>query len=88
MNPDSQYSTAPEIGLVSGDLVLILSDGIEEASAPDDSLFGVERILDVVRSHRGEPARSIVQALYVATRHFAGQAPQIDDITAIVVKVL
>jgi len=87
MKADTQYSSAPENKLASGDLVLLLSDGIEETSGPNDELFGVERILEVVRSRRTKSAHDIVEALYEATRAHANHAPQIDDITAIVVKV-
>jgi len=88
MKADTQYASAQEIILSPGDLVLLLTDGIEEASAPDESLFGLERILDTVRANRARPAQEIVQSLYEAARAFADNAPQLDDITAIVVKVL
>jgi len=84
----SDYTSAPPLTLVPGDLVVLLTDGIEEASSPAGELFGTERALDVVRSYRDKPARAIVEALYAATREFAQGAPQLDDITAIVVKVL
>jgi sigma-B regulation protein RsbU (phosphoserine phosphatase) len=87
MKPDTQFTAAPEISLSSGDLILLLTDGIEETSAPDGSLFGLERILDTVRANREQPARQIVQTLYETVRAFANQAPQLDDITAIVIKV-
>jgi len=87
MRANTQYVAAPEIILSSGDLVLLLTDGIEEASAPDGALFGLARILDTVRSNRLKPAQQIVQTLYETVRTFANNAPQVDDITAIVVKV-
>ena len=86
MKLDTEYKPAPLLTLAPGDLVLLLTDGIEEASAPDESLFGLERILEVVRAHREKPSRAIVEALYEATRRFAGHTPQLDDITAIVIK--
>ena len=88
MRPDTEYNSAPPISLSPGDLVLLLTDGIEEAPGPDDSLLGIERILDVVRQHREKPARHIVEALYAETRHLSRHAPQDDDITAIVIKAL
>jgi len=87
MRPDTQYAPAPQIILGRGDLVLLLTDGIEETPAPDGALFGLDRTLQVVRSHRAQPAQEIVQALYAEARAFADHAPQIDDITAIVIKV-
>jgi len=88
MRNDTKYPAGTEVSLASGDIVALLTDGIEEASSPDESLFGNERILDVVRCHREKPAREIVHALYESARAFANHAPQVDDITAIVVKVL
>jgi PAS domain S-box-containing protein len=88
MRPDTRYSASPEMSLESGELLLLLTDGIEEAIGPGDNLFGIDRILDVIRTNRSRPAREIVHVLYEATREFTGYAPQVDDITSIVVKVL
>ncbi len=87
MSPDFEFATAQQVVLASGDIVLLLTDGIEEATAPDESLFGIDRIIETVRANRSEPAQKIVQALYEEVRAFANHAPQIDDITAIVIKV-
>ena len=46
-----------------------------------------DRILEVVRTQRQQPARAIVEALYAAVRQFSQNAPQEDDVTVIVVKV-
>ena len=86
MRPDTNYITAPELILDPGNMVLLLTDGIEETSAPDGTLFGLDRILKVVRENQARPAREIVQTLYEAARAFAAQSPQTDDITAIVIK--
>lgn len=87
MRPDTHYEPADEVPLASGDLVLLLTDGIEETTAPDDSFFGIERTIEVVRQNRDRPAREVVQHLYEEVRSFAQQTPQVDDITAIVIKV-
>jgi serine phosphatase RsbU (regulator of sigma subunit) len=84
----TEYTSAPTLRLAAGDLMVVLTDGIEEASSPAGELFGAERALEVVRAHRDKPARAIIEDLYAATRSFAQGAPQIDDITAIVVKAL
>ena len=88
MRASTVYATAPPVVLAPGELLVLLTDGIEEASAPAGELFGTDRALDVVRRHRDKPARAIVEALYDATRDFAKGAAQLDDITAIVVKSL
>jgi PAS domain S-box-containing protein len=88
IQPDTTYQPAAEIKMESGDVLLALTDGIEEAAAIDDTLFGIDRVLDVVRAHQKEPAQQIVHALYAASREFSQNAPQMDDVTAIVIKVL
>ena len=73
--------------LEPGQLVLFLTDGVAETVSPQDELFGLERTLDVVRANRHRPAAEIVEALYHSARTFAQEAPQQDDITAVVLKV-
>jgi serine phosphatase RsbU (regulator of sigma subunit) len=86
INPSTQYTSSAAIQLAAGDLLLLLTDGIEESMAPDDTLLGTERILGVVRAHQEKPAREIVEALYDAARQFSQNAPQLDDVTVIVIK--
>jgi PAS domain S-box-containing protein len=86
MRADTQFASAPEIHLQSGDMVLLLTDGIEETTSLSDELFGLDRILEVARAQRARPAREIVDAIYAAVRTFAGRAPQADDVTLIVAK--
>ena len=87
IRPDTQYSASAETALAPGDLLLLLTDGIEESMAPDDTLFAIDRILEVVRGHRAKTAHEIVDALYQAVRKFSDNRPQTDDVTAIVIKV-
>jgi PAS domain S-box-containing protein len=88
IRPDTAYGADCQADLSSGDIVLLLTDGIEETMAPDDSFFGIERTLEVVRANRDKPARQILEELYRAVREFSRNAPQIDDVTAILFKVL
>ncbi len=73
--------------LAPGDLVLFLTDGVTEARDPDGTAFGTKRVLDLVRVYRASTARQIVDNLYHAVRAFARNEPQVDDITATVLKV-
>ena len=84
---DTQYLAAPTVQLAPGELVLLLTDGIEEAMSPGNEFFGMERTLAVVQAHRDQPARQIVDAIYRAVRDFSEGTPQQDDVTAIVIKV-
>src|SRR5207247_5598251 len=68
IQPEIEYVTGPSISLSAGDIVLLLTDGIEEAMSPENAFFGVDQILDVVRAHAGRTAGEIVEALYRAVR--------------------
>jgi len=69
-----------------GDLLAIYSDGVTEANNLAEEEFGEERLCEVLRDHRGEPAESIVQAVRAALAAFTGAAPQADDITLVIAK--
>jgi sigma-B regulation protein RsbU (phosphoserine phosphatase) len=88
INPNAKYTDEVQVPLQSGDVVLLLTDGIEEATGPDESFFGIERTLEVVRRIREKPPREILDGLYRAVREFSQDTPQLDDVTAIVIKVL
>ncbi|MCW5556504.1 MAG: SpoIIE family protein phosphatase [Verrucomicrobiae bacterium] len=82
------FSKPEPIPLASGDILLMLTDGIEEAMDREDEVFGIERVHDVVRRLRDQPAAQLVEAICDAARAFAAPEPQGDDHTVVVVKVL
>jgi serine phosphatase RsbU (regulator of sigma subunit) len=49
-------------------------------------MYGKERLLDLIRTHRSRPAEEIVQTITDALVQFRRTAPQQDDITLVVVK--
>jgi serine phosphatase RsbU (regulator of sigma subunit) len=84
---DATFAADPPVTLEPGEGVLLLTDGILEAHTFDDTLFGVGRTLEVVRANWNRPARQIIDSLYGAVRDFCGVTTQLDDMTAIVIKV-
>jgi serine phosphatase RsbU (regulator of sigma subunit) len=87
IDANSAFDTSPRIPLAPGDLVLLLTDGIVEARAPDGTAFGSERALDIMRLYRNDPAHQLVENLYHAVRAFSQHCSQDDDITVLVLKV-
>lgn len=69
-----------------GDLLVIYSDGISESADAQGDEFGVEGIVDVIRRHRRSSAQEILGAIMRAATAFAGDQPQLDDMTMIVLK--
>lgn len=84
---DYKFPSSDVIPLDPGKIVLLLTDGMTESTAPDNLEFGAKRAIEYVRSHQHEPARQIAEGLYQATRAFAAHQPQRDDITLAVLKV-
>lgn len=84
--PDTEFPATEPIPVDEGDLIVLVTDGLTEATCDDGSLFGSERVLEVVRAHRHEPARAVVNAVYRAVRDWCPGGCQHDDMTAIVIK--
>jgi sigma-B regulation protein RsbU (phosphoserine phosphatase) len=73
-----------------GDLLVFYTDGIVEAEGRDDQghprgEYGVDRLLDVARSHQGERAKAVVEAIFKSVEEFTHGAPPEDDRTVMVV---
>ncbi|MBT6156291.1 MAG: SpoIIE family protein phosphatase [Planctomycetaceae bacterium] len=83
-----EMRSLPAKDLQEGDVLVFVTDGLQETRTPEDALFGMDRVLDVVREHQDESAEEIVAAIYDSSREFAAGAPQYDDATIVIVKVL
>jgi phosphoserine phosphatase RsbU/P len=80
--------TAKENRLMAGDTVIFYTDGVTEAMNEDLDEFGVERLELVVAKNRQKDAAGIVAAVTQAIRDHAGETPQFDDITLVVMRCL
>ena len=84
---DSQFVLPESINLRAGEMLILVTDGIAEATARDGSQFGAQRVLDYIRDQRSEPASQIAGGVYQAARNYVEHDPQDDDITVVVIKV-
>jgi len=75
------------LDLQPDDLFVFCTDGIFEALDPQGTEFGALRICEVVETHQREPARVIVDAIFDAVTTFRDSAAQLDDMTAVAVKI-
>src|SRR5262249_56380318 len=61
---EADFPASEEIPLQPGDLVMLVTDGIVEARAPDGTVFGWQRTVDSVRVYRQQTAGEIEDDLY------------------------
>ena len=74
------------VTLQQGDLLVICSDGITEAMNPSQEQFGDARLEEVIRQHRSSKAVDLIDRIIDAVKSHAGKAPQMDDMTLVVVR--
>lgn len=77
-----------QVTLKAGDVVVFYTDGVTEALNEDNDEFGMERLRLVVTQAYQESATDIVAAIMQAVGQHAGDTPQFDDSTLVVMKYL
>jgi len=85
--PGARFPVGDPVTLQPGDVALLLSDGLLEATSPRGDQFGQERVIQVVSSNRRETAGKIVGALHEAVMEFSDRPNLDDDVTIVVIKV-
>jgi sigma-B regulation protein RsbU (phosphoserine phosphatase) len=69
-----------------GDLLVIYSDGVTEATNPAQEEFEEDRLEAVLHEHKDDSAQAIVEAVNRAIAEWAAGSPPADDITLVVAK--
>jgi serine phosphatase RsbU (regulator of sigma subunit) len=70
-----------------GDVLVLLSDGVFEARNAVGEPFGEERVRALVRESAGQGSmQELAAALLQAVLAFAGDAPQEDDMTLLLIE--
>ena len=81
----SPYATGRML-LRPGDALLLYTDGVTEAMDLAKTLYSDERLEQFLGTNRSSAPRQIIGDLASDVRHFAGQAPQSDDITVLALR--
>ena len=87
VHPSFEFQTG-ELRLAPGEALYLYTDGITEATAPDDSMFGRERLEERLRGLSDAPLDRVIGETVQAVRDFAGGCPQSDDITGLALRLL
>ncbi len=69
-----------------GELLLLYTDGVTEAEDADDTLYGGERLAQVLANVPSIDPRIIVGAVIEDVRRFVGETEQSDDITLLALR--
>jgi len=83
--PIAPYSEK-RAALGRGDMLVVYSDGVTEATDINQNEFGEEGLITALRNNRNLPSGEIVQAVTRALGEFCAGAPQADDITLVVAR--
>ncbi len=87
ISPVETYGPTTTFQLAEGDVLVMLTDGFFEASrASDGQLFGIARLCDSLRERASCTAETMLHDIDETVRQFAAGTPQLDDMTAIVIK--
>jgi sigma-B regulation protein RsbU (phosphoserine phosphatase) len=70
--------------LAPGDVLVLYSDGITEAQDDQEEFFEEERLLEVGQASFGRSAQEVQDTILAEVDRFVGDAPQVDDITLMV----
>ncbi len=82
---DGRYADI-EVPLAPGDVVLLYTDGIVEALAPDATAFGIERLLARARRLSAASPQELCEGLVEEVRVYAAGHPLLDDIACAAVR--
>ncbi len=74
------------IQLKDGDTLLLYSDGVSEAMNKDEEEFGDQKLIDILKNNLNSNSKELIKKIYEAVKLHAGETPQSDDITIMIIK--
>ena len=83
--PEAEY-TAVCLKLEPGDTLVLFSDGVTEAMDPDEQMFGITRLKELLTGQLECPLELLQKCVLEAVKNFARGAHQADDLTLLIVR--
>ena len=74
--------------LEPGDLLVLYTDGVTEASSPDGVEFGRDRLVQAVKENYDRPAKELIASLEMAVLEWTANVGPNDDVTFFIIKAL
>ena len=75
-----------EVKLDKGDMIFFYTDGVTDAMNHKRKEYGESRLIDILRNNNEKSAEALIREIYDDIQTFAGDFPQYDDITMVLVK--
>ena len=83
--PEAEY-TAVCLKLEPGDTLVLFSDGVTEAVDPDEQMFGIARLKELLTGQLECPLEQLQKCVLEAVENFSRGAHQADDLTLLIVR--
>jgi sigma-B regulation protein RsbU (phosphoserine phosphatase) len=80
--------TQQEININKGDILLIYSDGLVEATNKKEEEFGIERLIEIIQLQHKLSSKNIIQHICQSLEAFLQEKPLEDDLTIAVAQIL
>jgi len=74
------------IKMKPGDIIVLFTDGIVEATSADDAFYGEERFYKMIKNNKNLPAAKIIKKLMDDLKNFGQSSSQHDDMTILIIK--
>lgn len=82
----SAFVAEARVYLYPGDLLVLYTDGVTEATDRHNQLYGTDRLCAILQAQRDRPARELCQLVVDDVYRHIGDSKVFDDITLIVIK--
>jgi len=79
---------AKEMTLNPGDMIVVFSDGIPEATTSGDKFLGLDGVKQILIAHRAEPLSAIRDRVVAVVEGFLAGGPASDDVTLVMIRRL
>ena len=83
--PEANF-TAETVNLQPSDTLILFSDGVTEAMDPEEQLFGVPRLQEVLSGQHDVPLEELQKSILESVQTFTRGADQTDDITVLLLR--
>jgi len=83
---NASFEQGGPVFLKAGDVIVIGTDGIWEAQNEGGSMFGKDRLRNIIIRESEKPATEICSQIIDDVTNFSSPTPQLDDITMVVIK--